>query len=197
MEGRPLNEPELIRGAREGDHDAYAQLVDRYQDIAVRVAHVVGGAADANDVAQEAFVKAWRALDRFRDGEPFRPWLLRIVANEARNTRRAAGRRAGLTLRVAADADDRPSAGAAPSAEAAVLRREQQRAVIAAVESLPDRDREVIACRYFADLSEAETAAVLGCRPGTVKSRTSRALERLRTRLDAPLVANEREGRRA
>ena len=73
-----------------------------HQDIAFRVACLAGGsAAEAEEAAQEAFVKAWRALDRFRAGAPFRPWLLAIVANEARNRRRAAGRRAGLALRAA------------------------------------------------------------------------------------------------
>jgi RNA polymerase sigma factor (sigma-70 family) len=184
VEGRPLDDAELIRNARRGDQDAYAELVKRYQHIALRVAHVIAGATDANDVAQEALVKAWRALDRFRDGEPFRPWLLRIVANEARNNRRSAGRRVGLVLRAAV-ADGRPSADAAPSAEEAVLGAEQRRRILAAVESLPERDRDVIACRYLAGLSEAETGAVLGCRLGTVKSRTSRALDRLRARLEA------------
>ena len=77
-----------------------------HQDIAFRVACLAGGsAADAEEAAQEGFVKAWRALPRFRAGAPFRPWLLAIVANEARNRRRAAGRRAGLALRAAEQAE--------------------------------------------------------------------------------------------
>ena len=86
-----------------------------HQDIAFRVACLAGGsAADAEEAAQEGFVKAWRALPRFRAGAPFRPWLLAIVANEARNRRRAAGRRAGLVLRAAAEAEHAPRAAAAP-----------------------------------------------------------------------------------
>jgi RNA polymerase sigma factor (sigma-70 family) len=162
---------------------AYDRLVERYLDVALRVAHLMGGAGEASDVTQEAFVKAWRALDRFRDGSPFRPWLLRIVANEARNARRSAGRRARVAWRVA---EDRPSAGAAPSAEEAALVAERRRLVLAALGSLSRADRDVISCRYLADLSEAETAVVLGCRPGTVKSRLSRALPRLRARLAHP-----------
>ena len=77
---------------------AYEELVRRYQDVAVRTAHVIAPAADADDAAQEAFVKAWIALPRFRHGSPFRPWLLQIVANEARNRRRSAGRREGLAI---------------------------------------------------------------------------------------------------
>jgi DNA-directed RNA polymerase specialized sigma24 family protein len=155
--GRPLQEHELVERARSGDAGAYAALVRGHQEIAFRTAYLItGNAADAEDAAQEGFVKAYRALGRFRAGEPLRPWLLTIVANEARNRRRSAGRRAALALRAA---------------------------LLAAMEQLRDDDRLVIACRYFLDLSEAETAAALGVRPGTVKSRLSRSLQRLRAEL--------------
>ncbi|MCI0632547.1 MAG: RNA polymerase sigma factor, partial [Actinobacteria bacterium] len=131
-------------------------------------------------VTQEAFVKAWRALGRFRPGASFRPWLLRIVANQARNTRRGAGRRAHLALRASGH---RPSGDAVPSPEEAVLADERRRIVLTALETLPEADRDVLSCRYLAGLSERETATALGCRPGTVKSRTSRALDRLRAAL--------------
>jgi RNA polymerase sigma-70 factor (ECF subfamily) len=136
---------------------------------------------DADDACQEAFVKAWSALSRFRAGAPFRPWLLRIVANEARNRRRSAGRRAGLALRIA---EDRPSSDAAPSPESAVLDHESRATLLAAVNRLRDEDREIIGARYFLDLSEAEAAETLGLRRGTVKSRLSRALGRLRDELE-------------
>jgi RNA polymerase sigma factor (sigma-70 family) len=165
----------------------------RYQDVAVRVAHVMAGSDDANDVVQEAFVKAWRALPRFREDAAFQPWLLRIVANEARNTRRGAGRRARLALRAS---EDRPSAGAAPSTEETVLIAERRRAVLRAVESLPEADRDVISCRYFVGLSETETADVLHCRPGTVKSRLARARARLRVALDAVTDLTSSDGAR-
>ena len=149
-----------------------------YQGIAFRTAYlVVRNAAEAEDAAQEGFVKAFRALGRFRTGEPFRPWLLKIVVNEARNRLRSTARRDALTLRATAE---RPSGEAAPSPEAALLDAERRELLLAAVEALPEAQREVISCRYLLDLSEEETAAVLGLRRGTVKSRTSRALERLR-----------------
>jgi RNA polymerase sigma-70 factor (ECF subfamily) len=152
--------------------------VRAHQDIAFRTACVVtGSAADAEEATQDAFVKAWRALGRFRPGAPFRPWLLTIVANEARNRRRAAGRRAGLALRAAAE---RPSGDAAPSPEAALLLGARRSELLEALGALDERDRTVLTCRYLLELSEDETAAALGCRPGTVKSRTSRALGRLR-----------------
>ena len=99
---RALTEGELLARAQAGDADAYAALVRAHQDIAFRTALLITqNAADAEEAAQDGFVKAWRALSRFREGAPLRPWLLTIVANEARNRRRSAGRRAALALRVA------------------------------------------------------------------------------------------------
>jgi RNA polymerase sigma factor (sigma-70 family) len=184
VEGRPLDEDDdsqLVERARGGDARAYEALVRRYQDLAYRTAYLVTGrASDAEDAAQEGLVKAWYALDRFRSGAPFRPWLLTIVANEARNRRRSGRRQDDLAVRVA---EARPSGDAAPSPEAAALAHERRRTLLAAVRRLPERDRQVIAARFFLDLSEAEMATVLGCRRGTVKSRVSRALGRLRLAL--------------
>ena len=178
VEGRPLEDEELIERARGGEVMPYEELVRRYQDVAVRTAHLISPDGDAEDAAQEAFVKAYRALGRFRHGAPFRPWLLRIVANEARNRRRSAGRRAGLAVRVA---EDRPSIDAAPSPEAAVLARETRSSLLEAMGRLGGDDRLVLAYRYFFELSEAEMADALGVPRGTVKSRLSRAMSRLRT----------------
>ena len=142
---------------------------------------IAGGATEAEDAAQDGFVKAWRALGRFRPGAPFKPWLLRIVVNEAHNRRRSAGRRAHLALRAAAA---EPSGDAAPSPEAALLSTETREALLAAVNELPDDQREVISLRYFLGLSAQEIAQILDLPEGTVKSRTSRALERLRESYD-------------
>jgi RNA polymerase sigma factor (sigma-70 family) len=180
VEGRPLEERELVRRAQRGDERAFAELMHMHQDIAFRVAYLVAG-GEAEEAVQDGFLKAWRALRRFRPGAPFRPWLLRIVANEARNRRRAAGRRAALVLRAAGED---VSGDTASSPETAVLAEEERTALLAALEQLPDDARLVLACRYLLDLSEADTAAALGVRRGTVKSRTSRALERLREAYD-------------
>ena len=178
VEGRPSADDELVARARAGDDDAYAALVERHRDVAFRTAWLITGtAADAEDAAQEAFIKAHGALSRFRAGEPFRPWLLQIVANDARNRRRAAGRRERLAVRAAAD---RPTADAAPSPEGAVLAAERRDALLASLEALDEDDRLVIGLRYFLDLGEAEMAAALDVPRGTVKSRLSRALGRLR-----------------
>jgi RNA polymerase sigma-70 factor (ECF subfamily) len=138
-----------------------------------RLAYVItGSAAEAEDAAQDGLLKAWRALPRFRVGDPFRPWLLRIVANEARNRRRSAGRRMRLVLRAAAA----PAAAGADPVD--------RRALLDALERLPDDARTVVACRFLLGLSERETAAALDVAPGTVKSRTARALDRLRELYD-------------
>jgi RNA polymerase sigma factor (sigma-70 family) len=180
--GRPLDEADLILRAKRGDTHAYEELVHAFQGIAFRTAYVLAGnAADAEEAAQDGFVKAWRALGRFRVGAPFRPWLLRIVANEARNRRRSAGRRAHLALRAATE---QVSGDAAPSPEAAFLSAETRAALLAAVDELPDDQRQAISLRYFVGLSEQEVAEALDLPVGTVKSRTYRALERLRESYD-------------
>ena len=150
-----------------------------HQGVAFRTAYLIlRDAVEAEDALQEAFVKAYRALARFKPGSPFKPWVLTIVANEARNRRKAANRRAGLFLRAAAE--EAPRGDGFPSPEAAVVESERRAELLEALEGLREEDRAVIGYRYFLDLSEAETAAILGCARGTVKSRLSRALGRLR-----------------
>lgn len=164
--------------AKQGDTAAYGEIVSLHQSVAARAAYLVtGNAADAEEVTQDAFVKAYNALGRFRDDAPFRPWLLRIVTNEALNRLKAVKRRPTVELTEAAD---RPSGDTALSPEGAALAGEQRDMVRDALAKLRDDDRLVISYRYFLDLSEAEMADALGIARGTVKSRLSRALERLR-----------------
>jgi RNA polymerase sigma-70 factor (ECF subfamily) len=177
---RALTEGELLARSQAGDADAYAALVRAHQDLAFRTALLITqNAADAEEAAQDGFLKAWRALGRFREGEPLRPWLLTIVANEARNRRRSTGRRAALALRAA----QVEQVGA--SAEAEALEHQSRGALLDAISRLKTDDRLVLGCRYLLELSEAETAAALGVPAGTVKSRTSRALARLRGEVEA------------
>ena len=185
MEGRPLDDTALVERARNGDVNAYETLVQHYQQLAFRVAYqVTGDAADAEDAAQEAFVNAYYALGRFRPGAPFRPWLLRIVANEARNRRMAAHRRTTLAQRALVA---QTSGEAAPSPEAAAEADEFRATLVASLRRLRDDDRLILAYRLFFDLSEAEMAEALKCPKGTVKSRLSRALGRLRAVLPTDL----------
>ena len=181
MEGRPLDEQALIARSQHGDANAFGELVRLHQSLALRVAFlVVRDHAEAADVTQEAFVKAYRSIGRFRLGQSFRPWLLRIVRNEALNRRRGALRRRSLRQQFEVEA---ASGEAAPSPEAVVLAAEDAAEVMALVEQLPERQRSVVAYRYLLGLSEADTAAALGIPVGTVKSRSARALERLRVSL--------------
>ena len=157
--------------------------------MALRTARLLGGGSDAEDVVQEAFVKAYASLHRFRDGAPFRPWLLRIVANELRNVHRAAGRRAARERSawerteplLAVPADEDPAAAA--------LSGERRVELVRGLAALSEAHRQVVTCRYLLELDEAETAAVLGWPVGTVKSRLHRALGRLSQVLAEPAGA--------
>lgn len=162
--------------ARAGDRDAYALLVARYRALAYRTAFLLGAGPNAEDVVQEAFVKGFRGLHAFRTDGAFKPWLLRIVANEARNLHRSSTRRAALELRVAGMEDQVDHR----DPELLALSGATRSALLDAVRALPEKDSLVVTCRYFLDLSESETAHVLGWPQGTVKSRLSRALGKLR-----------------
>jgi RNA polymerase sigma factor (sigma-70 family) len=181
-----LDDDALVARARAGHVDAYGELVRRHQRAALRVAAVVGGSTqEAGDIVQDAFVAAHRALGTYRGDGSVRSWMLRIVANHARNHVRGRVRRirrderyAGLALRdVAAPDDD-------------VVRTAEHDAVAAALVGLGPDDRAVLGCRFVAGLSELETAEVLGLPVGTVKSRTARALGRLRVRLSGEGVTS-------
>lgn len=178
-----FDEERLLVRAKQGDQQAYAGLLARHQAVAFRAAYLItGSAAEADDATQEACVKAWLALGRFRPGAPFRPWLVQIAVNEARNRRRAAGRRAGLALRLNPSFTEPDSV---PSAESEALAGEERAQLAAAVGRLREDDQLIIAARYFLGLSETETAIALRLRRGTVKSRLSRALGRLQSQMEA------------
>jgi RNA polymerase sigma factor (sigma-70 family) len=172
-------ETALVVRAQAGDLAAFDELVGLHQAAAQRLAIVLGlNADDAADAAQEAFVNAHRAIGRFRAGAPFRPWLSAIVVNEVRLVRRRAARRARIAVRVASlhESDvDGPEGG--------LLRSERSASVLEALGRLREHDRLPIVYRYFLDFSEAEMAAAMHVRPGTVKSRLSRALARLKAEL--------------
>lgn len=187
-----MHEQEWIDQARQGDRVAWDKLVGEHQAPAFRLAYLLlGNAADAEDVAQEAFLRAFRGLHRFEGGRPFRPWLLRITANLAHNRRRSAGRYLAAVERLFRA---EPEAVRAVAAEPSLERKEEAQALWRAVARLKAPDREVIYLRYFLELPVEETAAVLQVAPGTVKSRLHRAMDRLRqvVERDFPVL---REGR--
>ncbi|QIM22638.1 sigma-70 family RNA polymerase sigma factor [Phycicoccus sp. HDW14] len=182
-EGGPIetaDEAMVLARVRAGETAAFAELVTRHAPMARRLAVLSGAGSDADDVVQEAFVKAYRALSSFRDGASFRPWLLRIVVHESRNLHRGRSRRSDRERRVVRD-DARLATGSDP-AEVAVG-EERRAALLGAIRALPQELREVVTCRYLLELSETETAATLGIPNGTVKSRLRRSLTRLREAL--------------
>jgi RNA polymerase sigma-70 factor (ECF subfamily) len=184
----PTEDDTAVRRARDGDLEAYELLVARYSPVGHRLAVFLGAGDEVEDVLQVAFVKAYRALGGFREGAAFRPWFLRIVANEAHNATRGRARRAGVAARLAGLA--LPDGPREPAEQ--LLARERRDALLAAVGALPEKERLAVTYRYLLDLSEAETAAALGWPKGSVKSRLSRALARLQDQLGAGLTDEER-----
>ena len=180
------DEAEVLARVRAGDRDAYAELVRRHAPTAVRTAALLGAGAEAEDVVQEAFVKAYSGLGRFRDGAPFRPWLLQIVANETRNLHRAARRPAARERSAWVRTEPLLLAAAVDEPASAALSGERRDELVRALAQLSDPHRRVVTCRYLLDLDEAETSAVLGWPRGTVKSRLHRALDRLAGVLTEP-----------
>ena len=178
-----LTDEALVARARTGDRSAYGELVRRHQSAALRLAAAIcGSSEEARDIVQDALVKGYRSLDRYRAEAPVRAWMLRIVANDAKNAVRARGRRHGREQRY--EALRHGAAGADPVGEHVVDADEVER-MLALLGLLGERDRSVLACRFVAGLSEPETAATLGVPLGTVKSRTARALARARAAVGA------------
>jgi RNA polymerase sigma factor (sigma-70 family) len=172
-------EPELLVRAKRGDHEAYASLVRPYERVAYRVAAAITGRhADAEEAMQNGFVKAYRSLNRFRAGATFKPWLLRIVVNEAHNVVRDRRRHLRLETRAA---QHHETAGA--GADEAVLAREETETVLAALARLNEADRVALALRYFAELPDGEAAALVGASTQAYRVRLVRARRRLQSLL--------------
>ena len=167
-----------------GDAAAFAHLVRRHAPIPKRMAVFWGAGADSDDVVQEAFVKAYAALPRFRSDGEFRPWLLCIVRNEIRNLFRGRSRRAARE-EMARSLLDLPTS----DPEDAALNSGRREELLAGIRRLAVPLREVVICRYLMELSESETAVALRIPPGTVKSRLHRALTILRTEV-ADVIAD-------
>jgi len=185
-------ESDSVRRARGGDEQAWTELVREHQAAAFRLAYLLlGDADDAEDVTQESFVRAYRALHRFDEERPFRPWLLRIARNLARNRQRSLGRYLAAMRRLGEETTRLPL----ETMSGHVARAEEARTLWWAVRRLSQADQEVIYVRYFLDLPVAEAADALDVAPGTVKSRLHRALNRLRTVVerDFPMLREGRE----
>ena len=181
-----INENYLVKRIREGDNTAWEKLVQAHQQPVFRLSYLLlGDAADAEDNAQETFLRAWRALDRFDAARSLRPWLLSIAANLARNRRRSSGRYIRALRRLVVHLPQ----GSEPASSAWIEERTEQssrsKILWRAVQALPYDHQKVIYLRFFLDMSVEETAQTLGTAPGTVKSRLHRALNRLRQVIDS------------
>ncbi len=183
-------EIELIQRACEQDEGACQALVDQHRDAVFRLAYLlVGDAADAEDIAQETFIRAFRALDRFDTTRNLRPWLLQITANLARNRLRSISRYWSALKRFRFYYPDHSM----PSVEFQNQQQAESHALWQAVRRLKTPEQEIIYLRYFLELSVNETAEALEIRSGTVKSRLHRALKQLRrvVEQDFPLLVEE------
>ncbi|MGB1285585.1 MAG: RNA polymerase sigma factor [Aggregatilineales bacterium] len=181
---------ELINSIRQGDKHACTLLMQAHQEAVFRLAYLfLRNTADADDVAQDVFIRVYHQLHRFDTNRPFRPWLLHITRNLALNRQRSLQRRFANWQRLARD--KLPGA----DVEQQVIIQHEQDTLLQAVHKLRDIDREVIYLRYFMALSIEETADILQVKPGTVKSRLHRALERLRHLIqdDYPLLMEGRQ----
>jgi RNA polymerase sigma-70 factor (ECF subfamily) len=180
-----VSEDELIERARQGDGAAWETLVREHQEPAYRLAYLMlGDAQQAEDVTQEAFIRAYRGIEGFDATRPFRPWMLSITANLARNQRRSLGRYFAALRSLVSSAPDRDIVRGPDHIEGGVSQRWETQTVWRAIRRLDQKDQQVIYLRYFLEVPIAEAAAVLGVAEGTVKSRTHRALNRLQAVID-------------
>ena len=176
-----MTDNEAIARCKDGDREAFRHLVERYKDVLFGTAVLMtGNRAVAEEQVQEALLSAWRGIRGFRQGSPFKPWLLRILVNAVLSQQR---RRTLSTVHLDGNMPEEPAAteiDPASTLDALESRMELR----SAISGLSPDHRQVIALRYFADLTVPEVARALGVREGTVKSRLHRALAVLRERLD-------------
>lgn len=188
-----LLEADLVSRARRQDEAAWVALVQQHQQPVFRLAYLLLGSAathtEAEDVAQEVFVRAYLKLDQFEDGRPLRPWLLAIAANLARNRRRSRGRYWAALQRWWQRVGQADAVEPAPAQSAALDARWQAKLLWQAVQHLSRDHQIVVYLRYFLDLSEEEMAATLDIAAGTVKSRLYRARQALRAVIESDFAA--------
>jgi len=187
---RPDVPPDVVAAAQAGDERAFEKIVEHYQHsvfgLAYRMTHDV---AQAEDLAQEAFLRLWRKLDHFRLSQPLRPWLLRLATNVCINALKKR-RLPVVSVHADDDRDAREPEAKGPTAGDVVARRELLERLEDAIAELPDDYRLVVTLRHVEGLSYDAIARTLDCPLGTVKVRLFRARERLREMM-APLLGDE------
>ena len=177
---------QLVQRSQRGDLRAFDLLVLKYQGrIAALVSRYVADAGEVEDVTQEAFIKAYRALGKFRGDSAFYTWLYRIAANAAKNHLVAKGRRPGAnaTIEDAEGFDEGGLLSESASPEALAMGEELAEVVESALNELPDELKAALMLREFDGLSYDDIADVLGCPVGTVRSRIFRAREAIDQRV--------------
>ena len=185
------DEQALIERAQGGEPAAFDQLVLRHQQAVFAVAlRMLGNWDEAQDIAQDAFVRAYRAIGSFRQEAKLSTWLISITMNLCRNRRRWWARRKGIIVASLDDPADpeheslgEQVADPSPGPAAATQQREQQQQILQALSRLDETHRSVIVLRDIQGYSYEEIAQMLGCQVGTVKSRINRARHALRALL--------------
>ena len=183
----PSSEAELVGRARSGDRQAFARLVELNKDYVYHAAyHLLGSDADAEDIAQEVFLRAYRHLGRFEGRAKFSTWLYGIMLNAVRSTWRRRALRGTASLDAGGDEDNpRPDPPArADGPPEAGLRAERVQAVRDAIGRLDEESREIVVLRDIRGLTYEELGQVLDLPAGTVKSRLHRARAALRADLE-------------
>ena len=176
-----MEELELIRLVRDGDEAAWERLISQHQEVVFRLAYLrLGDPDEAEDAAQETFIRAYQALHRFDTNRPLRPWLLQIALNLVRNRQRSLGRYLAALRRWS-----QTNPNLEQEIEDIAIKNQNSSMVWQAVKRLPQRDQEVIYLRYFLELPVDEAAESLAIPVGTVKSRLHRALKRLETIIES------------
>lgn len=175
-------ELELIQRTQSGDDEAYQTLIDLHREAVFRLAYLMlNHREDAQDITQEAFLRAYRNIHRFDTTRSFRPWILSITANLCRNHRRSIGRYWHMLGRVTRQFTTEQTL----STEQQVIQQTEVARVLEQIRQLTATEQEIIYLRYFLDLSVEETAHTLEIRPGTVKSRLHRAIQQLRLLIES------------
>ena len=176
-----MTDDEAIMRCQNGDRDAFRCLVERYKDVMFGTAVLMtGNRALAEEQVQEALLSAWRGIRGFRLGNPAKPWLLRILVNAVLAQQR---RRAVQIVPLNDNSPQEPGYSSLDPAET-LDALENRMALRRAIASLSPDHRQVVALRYFAEMTVPEVARTLGAREGTVKSRLHRALAILRQQLE-------------
>jgi RNA polymerase sigma factor (sigma-70 family) len=175
----PRDDAELMRRVQTGDEAALGALMERWErPLKSFIARIVFNASEAEELAQETFVRVWQQREKFRAGAEFRPWVFSIAVNLARNRLRWWRRRPTVELHEWSATEGERSEGA--KSESALERNERANAVRDAIAALPLELRESIVLFEYEQMSHAEIAATVGCTAKAVETRIYRAKEKLR-----------------